>query len=191
MNCTDLTANITAALCGKVAVSGTGAKVVLINYEDIDRILSTEVANVITSLKLNGTKKGVLFTSHEDSTVGDVSLKKGTYVDTFVHNLNLRIFVKNEDTKKFVNDLAMAKIVAVVENKELGNAGDVKYEVYGWNSGLEASEITGTTELADGIVYNVKIGTSDKSTEGTLPKSFFVTDAAATKLAFDALYAVA
>lgn len=187
MDCTDLTKNVIAAVCNKQAVAGTGKRVVLLNYDDVDRVISTVANNVITSLVMKSGKKGVSFTTHGDSTLGEVSLKKGTYVNSFIHNATLRVFTKDEVSKDFVNAIAGSKVIMIIENNEIGEAGNVKYEVYGWESGLELSEATGTTELADGVVYNLKLGTSDKSTENTLPKSYFVTDLTSTETALESL----
>lgn len=190
MDCTDLTANVVAAVCGKQAVSGTGKRVILINYDDIDRVASTVADNVITLLKLEGTKKAFTFTTHGDSTLGETSLKVGTYVNSWVHNATLRVFTKDEVSKDFVNTLAGAKVVAIIENNEVGTAGAVKYEVYGWESGLELSEAGGTTELADGVVYNLKLSTNEKSSENSLPKSYFITDLATTETQLESLISV-
>jgi hypothetical protein len=70
---------------------------------------------------------------------------------------------------------------------ETGTAGEIKYEVYGWDSGLVANELTATTDMADETVYTIKMGSGPKSKEGTLPKSFFDTDIATTELAVTAL----
>lgn len=187
MNCTQLTQNIVAAVCDKQAVSGTGKRVILLNYDDIDRVLSSVENNVIKLLKMKGNKKGVSFTSHDDSTDGDVSLKVGTYVNSWAHNATLRVFTKDEVSKDFVNKIAGAKVVAIIENNDIGAAGNTKYEVYGWDSGLEIAEGAGSTEMADGIVYTLKLGTSDKSRESSLPKSYFNTNLATTETALNSL----
>ena len=195
MNCADITANLVAAVCNKQAIGGTGAKVYLLNYEDIDRDLSTGAGDVLSAIVMKSTKKGFSFTAIEDSVVGEFSMNKGTYFNSWNHNLPLKIFTKSELSKKFMKDLAGARVVAIVENKEIGTAtvggvvatGEVKYEVYGWDAGLEALEATGTTAIADGVVYDIKIGTGDKSKETSLPKSFFNTNLATTEIALAAI----
>lgn len=197
MNCSDITANLIAAVCDKQAISGTGARVILINYDDIDRVLSEETANVLSAIVLKAGKKGYSFTTLEDAVVADFAMNKGTYFNSFNHNLPLKLFSKSELAKKFLNSALGSRIVAIVENKEIGKqgigavvaTGEVKYEVYGWDSGLEALECTGTTEIADGVVYDLKFGTGEKSKETSIPKSFFDTDLATTETALTALIA--
>lgn len=197
MNCSDITANLIAAVCGKQALAGTGQKVILINFEDIDKTLSEVVGDVINSIVLKSGKHAYAFTSLEDSTVGDFALNKGTYFNSWNHNLPLNIFTKSEASKKFMNLSAGARVVAVVENKEIGTAsvggvvatGEVKYEVYGWDSGLELLEATGSTAIADGVVFAPKFGTGEKSKENSIPRSFFDTDLTTTEAALTALTA--
>lgn len=197
MNCSDITANLIAAVCGKQALAGTEADVILINFEDIDRSLSTLVGDVLTEIVLKNTKKGFSFTSLEDATVGDFAMNKGTYFNSWNHNLPLKIFTKSEASKAFMNKGAGARVVAIVKNKEIGTAlsggvvttGEVKYEVYGWDSGLEVLEATGTTAIADGVVYDIKYGTGEKSKENSIPRSFFQSNLAETELAIAALLA--
>lgn len=197
MNCSDIAKDLIAAVCGKQALAGTGARVIFINFEDIDRELSVVTNNVITEIVLKNGKKAYAFTSLEDSTVGDFALNKGTWFNTWNHNLPLNIFTKSEASKEFMNLGAGARVVAIVENKEIGTAlsggvvktGEVKYEVYGWDSGLELLEATGSTAIADGVVFNPKFGTGEKSKENSIPRSFFNTDLTTTEAALAALLA--
>lgn len=196
-NCSTITAALVAAVCDKQAQGGTAARVILINFKDIDKSLSEVTANVISEIVLQSLKKGYAFTSLEDSTVGDFALNKGTWFRNWNHNLPLRIFTKSEASKKFVNDMAGSRVVAIVENKEIGKAtiggvvtvGEVQYEVYGWDAGLELQEAVGTTDIADGVVYDLKLGTPEKSKEGSIPKSFFNTNIDTTEAAIEALIA--
>lgn len=182
MSCADLTAALVAAICGAQAMSGTEADLILMNYKDIDRDLSAADDDVITELIMKATKKGYKFTSLEDSTLGEFALVKGTFQDRWQHDVTGRIFTKDEMAKAFMNALGKkARVVAIVKNKEAGYSnqntgtgkGSTKYEVYGWDSGLEVLEATGSTEIADGVVYQFKAGSPEKSKEGSIPKSFY------------------
>lgn len=196
MNCSDITANIIAAVCGKQALSGTGPRIILINYEDIDRTLSLLNGDTIESIILKNGKLACAFTSLEDSTIGDFAMNKGAWFNSWNHNLPLLLFTKSIASKNFMNKGASARIVAIVENKEVGTvgvggvvtAGEVKYEVYGWDAGLECLEATGTTAIADGVVYSIKFGTGEKAKENSIPRSLLSDDGvAATELALDSL----
>ena len=101
----------------------------------------------------------------------------------------VRIFKKSEAAKKFVNGLTNARVIAIVENNDTGDNGDTKYEVYGWDSGLELTEITVTTEMTDGVAYQVTLANGTIAQEGSLPMSLFNTDEATTDLMVDGLLA--
>ena len=189
MDCSEITAGLVAVNCDKASVAGTGSKVRLISYSDINRDLSTVVDGVLTSIVLKATKKAYDFETVDNSVDGDSALVKGTYISDFDHNIMLRVFAKTEAGKKFVNKMKLARVVAVVENKELGTAGEVKYEAYGWDAGLELMEATSTTAMADKVVYEMKLGSGAKSKETTLPKSVFITDLTTTEAMLAALVA--
>ena len=126
-----------------------------------------------------------------NAVVGDTPATVGTYVTTFQHTLTVRIFKKSEAAKKFVNQLSTARVVAIVENNERGENGEVKYEVYGWYSGLTLTELTGSTEMTDGVAYQIGLGSSSVAQEKTIPLSFFNTDEATTDAAVNALLSAA
>ena len=87
---------------------------ILINHSDVDKVASTITDNVISELVLKNGKKGFVFTSIGRS-MNDtgVSLNVGTYRNTLIHTAMLRIFTKNGDSKKFVNQfIAGARVIA-------------------------------------------------------------------------------
>jgi hypothetical protein len=191
MNCGELTKDLIAASCGQTAVAGLEDDVILINYNDIDKTASTVTNNVISSLLLKGSKKGFKFSTFGRSLdESGITFTKGTYRNTWAHDLYLRIFTKDEDAKKYVNEFGDgAKVVAIVRNNEIGKDGDVAYEVYGWDNGLELKESTSTVAMQDGVVYMLHIGSSDTAQEGSIPKSVFATDLETTEQMVNALTA--
>ena len=121
--------------------------------------------------------------------VGPDTNNAGTYPKTHQHNVVVRIFKKSEAAKKFVNGLTNARVIAIVENNDTGDNGDTKYEVYGWDSGLELTEITVTTEMTDGVAYQVTLANGTIAQEGSLPMSLFNTDEKTTDLMVEGLLA--
>lgn len=188
MDCGAIVAGLTAATCGQIAASGTGTKIVLMNYDDIDKAGSTVAAGVASSIVMKPGKLGFLFETFEKSVTGEATFSKGTYIDTYDHALTLRIFIKNQLTKTFINKLIGSRLVAVVENRGIGTAGEVKYEVYGWDSGMRLTENAFTTDYADNVVYTAKLASDDTSKEGQLPLSYYITNLATTETAFASLY---
>lgn len=187
MDCSKIQVGFSQEACQDLAVPGTTPRVILVNFSDIDRSKSVVTDNVLTSLVLKQGTKGYEVDSRPNATVGSDSVNVGTYVRTHAHSLVVRIFQKSEAAKKFVNGLTNAKVVAIVENNEHGASGEVKYEVYGWDSGLSISELTTGTDMADNVVYQATLSSDSNALENTLPKSFYMENEAATDAAIAAL----
>ena len=180
--------------CGKPALAGTAARVILLSFSDINKGLSEEAPtdpNVIQTIILKAGMRGYEVDSLPNATVGESSVNVGTYNRTHQHNLTVRIFKKSEAAKKFVNGLTNSRVVAIVENNERGDDGDTKFEIYGWDSGLELNELTASTEMTDGVAYLITLGSGTIAQEGSLPKSFFNTDEETTDAAIEALLTAA
>lgn len=189
LDCSKIKTGFTNQVCGKPAIAGTTARVILISYSDIDKSRSVVSDNVISSLILKAGATGYEVDSLPNATVGSDTINAGTYLKTHQHNVVVRIFKKSEAAKKFVNGLTNARVIAIVENNDTGDKGDTKYEVYGWDSGLELTEITVTTEMTDGVAYQVTLANGTLAQEGSLPMSLFNTDEQTTDLMVDGLLA--
>lgn len=189
LDCSKIKTGFINQVCGKPAIAGTTARVILISYSDVDKSKSVVTDNVISSLILKAGATGYEVDSLPNATVGSDTINAGTYLKTHQHNVVVRIFKKSEAAKKFVNGLTNARVIAIVENNDTGDNGDTKYEVYGWDSGLELTEITVTTEMTDGVAYQVTLANGTIAQEGSLPMSLFNTDEKTTDLMVDGLLA--
>ena len=189
LDCSKIKTGFINQVCGKPAIAGTTARVILISYSDADKSKSVVTDNVISSLILKAGATGYEVDSLPNATVGSDTINAGTYLKTHQHNVVVRIFKKSEAAKKFVNGLTNARVIAIVENNDPGDNGDTKYEVYGWDSGLELTEITVTTEMTDGVAYQVTLANGTIAQEGSLPMSLFNTDEKTTDLMVDGLLA--
>lgn len=189
LDCSKIKTGFTNQVCGKPAIAGTTARVILLSYSDVDKSKSVVSDNVISSLILKAGATGYEVDSLPNATVGSDTINAGTYLKTHQHNVVVRIFKKSEAAKKFVNGLTNARVIAIVENNDTGDNGDTKYEVYGWDSGLELTEITVTTEMTDGVAYQVTLANGTIAQEGSLPMSLFNTDEATTDLMVEGLLA--
>ncbi|WP_418425500.1 hypothetical protein [Alistipes putredinis] len=187
LDCSKIKTGFINQVCGKPAIAGTTARVILLSYSDVDKSKSVVTDNVISSLILKTGATGYEVDSLPNATVGSDTINAGTYLKTHQHNVVVRIFKKSEAAKKFVNGLTNARVIAIVENNDTGDKGDTKYEVYGWDSGLELTEITVTTEMTDGIAYQVTLANGTIAQEGSLPMSLFDTDEATTDLMVNGL----
>lgn len=189
LDCSKIKTGFINQVCGKPAIAGTTARVILLSYSDVDKSKSVVTDNVISSLILKAGATGYEVDSLPNATVGSDTINAGTYLKTHQHNVVVRIFKKSEAAKKFVNGLTNARVIAIVGNNDTGDNGDTKYEVYGWDSGLELTEITVTTEMTDGVAYQVTLANGTIAQEGSLPMSLFNTDEKTTDLMVDGLLA--
>lgn len=187
LDCSKIKTGFINQVCGKPAIAGTTARVILLSYSDADKSKSVVTDNVISSLILKAGATGYEVDSLPNATVGSDTINAGTYLKTHQHNVVVRIFKKSEAAKKFVNGLTNARVIAIVENNDTGDKGDTKYEVYGWDSGLELTEITVTTEMTDGVAYQVTLANGTIAQEGSLPMSLFNTDEKTTDLMVEGL----
>lgn len=187
LDCSKIKTGFTNQVCGKPAIAGTAARAILLSYSDVDKPKSVVTDNVISSLILKAGATGYEVDSLPNATVGSDTINAGTYLKTHQHNVVVRIFKKSEAAKKFVNGLTNARVIAIVENNDTGDNGDTKYEVYGWDSGLELTEITVTTEMTDGVAYQVTLANGTIAQEGSLPMSLFNTDEQTTDLMVEGL----
>lgn len=189
LDCSKIKTGFINQVCSKPVIAGTTARVILLSYSEVDKSKSVVTDNVISSLILKAGATGYEVDSLPNATVGSDTINAGTYLKTHQHNVVVRIFKKSEAAKKFVNGLTNARVIAIVENNDTGDNGDTKYEVYGWDSGLELTEITVTTEMTDGVAYQVTLANGTIAQEGSLPMSLFNTDQATTDLMVDGLLA--
>lgn len=187
LDCSKIKTGFINQVCGKPAIAGTTARVILLSYSDVDKSKSVVTDNVISSLILKAGATGYEVDSLPNATVGSDTINAGTYLKTHQHNVVVRIFKKSEAAKKFVNGLTNARVIAIVENNDTGDNGDTKYEVYGWDSGLELTEITVTTEMTDGVAYQVTLANGTIAQEGSLPMSLFNMDEKTTDLMVEGL----
>lgn len=189
MDCANLSKGLIADAC-KRAVSGLNGRILLMNYADIDRTATTELNGVVEALQLKAGKYAQAFEFKDTTLVAEHNLVKEAYLPTWEHVINAKILAKTQEAKNALEVLAKAKVVAIVENKEQGAAGEVKYEMYGYDAGMELTESNNTTAFADGVVYSVKLASPANEKESTLPKTIYKTSATATDTLIEGLLQV-
>lgn len=189
MDCSELAMGLTAAVCEQTAVIGAEDAAILIPFSAIDRAASVVNNNVISSIELTAGKNAYEFETFGKSfNEAGATFAAGTYRNSWTHSVPIRIFVKNEDVKTFVNTFgAGAKCVVILKNNDTGTDNATKYEAYGWDNGLVLTESAPTLAMADGVVYPLTLASADGAGEGSLPKSVFSTDIAATETMLNGL----
>ena len=190
MACTQIASSILRN-CDKPLVTGLEETIYLLPFDDVDKTLSTLDATnkqLLTNLVMKAAKTGYKVEGIQFSNDHDTALVKGKYVDAFEHNLMFRIFDISEVTKQWIMQLLNTRVIVVIGNKVSSGNEAAKYEVLGWELGLELMEMTRNQNDADTKGgYVLKIACDDTNKEPKLPLTFFKTDAATTKAAVEAL----
>lgn len=182
MDCSKITEGFVGGACGALPTGGTGTKVWLFNYDDIDRSnVTTNDDGDITVMAVKTSKKGVIFETVDNANLGEATFNKGTYVDTYNHAVTLRVFKDDTEAKAWVNKLKGARVVAFVERKCIASC-DNHIEVYGWDSGMKMSDNPYSTTFTDNVAMAPKLETDDISKEMQLPRTYLGTEEALNAL---------
>lgn len=186
MACENLIKGLTAFDCVD-AHGGTTGRVILLNFSDIDQATVSIENGAVKSLGV--TKKGVVFQGGpNNSNVGSFSFTPGTYGGgSYSHTVEMRDFKGGPDAYVFLKQLKNSSVVAIVETKFKGSAGECKYTIYGLESGLVLTTDEGTTEMSDGVLATLSIATGDGSSEPNRPINFFTGDLKTTQEAINDL----
>lgn len=137
-----------AANCANMSVKGQGNRGWIMNFDDVDRETSTVDSSnpsLLSSLVLNANKKAynVYVPGSTPFTGTNKALVKGTYVNTWTKQVHLVILNEGPDVcNDIIDKLANGRFVMVLENKTSGAGGKATYEVYGYEAGLTASEMS-------------------------------------------------
>jgi hypothetical protein len=178
--------------CSEKIYSGLEVDIALINADDIASI-TKDVSNdlLATAIALNSTTKAYKLTGVKLSNVERVEFVPGSFQNFWRHVLEFRIFANDAAIKKELSNMEQSQLVAVVENKYKGTNGNGAFEILGADTNLFLNVATRATDDTDtGGAWNVTIQSDDNSLEPNPPLSFFDTDYATTKAAFDALFTV-
>lgn len=182
MDCSKITEGFVGGACGALPTGGTGTKIWVFNYDEIDRE-SVQLTNDgdISVMAVKTGKKGVIFETVDNANLAESTFNRGTYVNTYNHSVTFRIFKDNTEAKGWVNKMKDARIVAFVERK-CNASCDNHIEVYGWDSGLRMSDNPYSTTFTDNVAMAPKMETDDISKEMQLPRTYLGTEEALNAL---------
>jgi len=184
----EVTANIIFD-CDDLPIKGLeGGNAVLINYVDIDKSASTVSGSKVTSLQLNSGSVGFEVQWYRElaSTATALSRNAEDY-DGFTHSFLARLVTSTSANAERANELKNGRFAVVVKTTYGGTNNVDKFKVYGWDAGLELSELAGNSgENNSSLLFTLatREGTYEK-----YPYNIFLDTDYATSLAdFDALF---
>ncbi|MBQ3023236.1 MAG: hypothetical protein IJD91_07960 [Clostridia bacterium] len=185
MKCGKISSNLALASCD-ASVAGLEKTIILANYDEIDRKATQVAGGVCSEFIMKDGATAYEYTSEKNAFEGNSPLAKKTYRNMFDHSVLCRVFNKTQQVKTELNELANGKVVAIVKNVDVHN-DETKYEIYGYESGLEMSALDAPTTDADGVIYNFTLASGDNAKESQLPLSFYAGSLEETEAAIKAL----
>lgn len=136
------------ASCDNPQVQGLKNKGYLMNYDDIDfdSVKRNEENSLIIEdlTLLSGKKAYSAYVPGKTPYTGTkAELATGTYSNKFNKTASIVVLDSGPDVaKNIINNLANGKFVFIMENKYQGDDKKNTFEIYGFEQGLVASEIT-------------------------------------------------
>lgn len=179
--------------CENPQTRGLERDAVIINRSDIDFaacVVNSTNPAIIETLALKTGKKGykVLQIGATPYSGTNAALATGTYRNKFTKSVSFAVLDHCPDTtKNVIDNLANGVFVMVVKNNSKGSDGKGRYEIYGYEGGLRATEMPRdpNSEETDGAWV--------VTMQETAPSSgifLYNTDEATTEAAFQALTTV-
>ena len=169
MSCGTITRGSQIAECDDLPEGGTRARLILINYADVDRYLE-EDGKIIDIILFAG-KFGYEFTGfRNDVKKSEEAIKRETSKTRFVHAVGFVVYEVEQVQKTNVENIAKGRFVAIVENR---GKDDDSIEVLGRDCGLEivAGQIRNAHENGGLFVLNLTTPDNGVEYERRLPQT--------------------
>lgn len=182
--------------CKDPVVNGVEPNGIIINREDIDFAsiqYDDNLPNCIKQIQLKENKKAyrIVQGGKTPFTGTNTAFAEGSFVNTFTHLVSMVVLDNGADVcENIIDGLANGEFVVILENKYKGlnkdtNAGSAAFQIYGWFTGLKATEISNDKYSEDtngGWLVNLQEENSPKSGMFLFNQNY-----EGSKSAFDAL----
>lgn len=168
--------------CANKLVGGVSPSVWLANKDDIASwTFDGTNAMIVDSITMVATKKFYLFEGKLKSAEPAARAVKGTYDNTWEHELKIRIFDITPATLLQIQAMKDSQLVAIVKNNSKGTAGNTKYDIYGLDAGMFIEALERIPQnVEDAGAWNLTIKTQEYARESNAPYRLFDTDEATT-----------
>lgn len=175
--------------CNDKAKKGLkGSKAVIINYDDLDLGATTVAGATISSLATKSGTAGFSIGWYKD--LGSTAVEytpNDEVVDGFSHSFLCRLGTSSAANAEIASQLKGGRFIIVVETNYQGTAQAEAFKVYGFENGLELSEMTGSSEEASGSLL-FTLSTKEDDFEEYPFQILKETDYSVTKASFDSLF---
>ena len=145
-----ITANIIFD-CADSPIKGLeGGEALLINYDDIDKSGSTQTGAILDTIDLGVATGQLVQWYRELASTATALTRNAEDFDGFSHSFLARLATSTAVNAERANELKNGRFVVVVKTAYKGTANVDKYKVYGWDAGLELSELAGNSNENSG-----------------------------------------
>ncbi len=183
-NCFTLTRSINNDDCDNPIIPGVDAKIwvfPLDRWENAAKTVDGTDTNLITNIVMASGELGIFIQGQFSSVEPTSSLSVQTFGTTYLHQILFRVFDNSPKVKQELERIAKGKFVVVVQNNFKGTSDDVAFEIYGYNSGMRATEGPREVNNVENLgAYVFTLVSEETATEPRLPFSLLVTDVAGT-----------
>lgn len=183
-----------AADCDNPVFSGIEATAVIINKSDIESVTylkdtnQKDIKTVVTDITLKTGKTGYMVQQlgKQPFVNSSTTMETGDFGNTFTNQLSLLVPDNSiAASRGIIDQLAGGKFVVIFENSYTGSDNQSKYQIFGLNKGLAATEIT-NEKYNDSSLGGWAV-TLQEEKVGLSGVFFYKTDLTTTKTAIDAL----
>ncbi len=181
MACGELSAGLTLSCTNKL-VGGVSPNVWIANKADIAS-WTKEVANdqVVDAITMVATKVFYLFEGKLKSTEPAARVVKGTYDNTWEHEVKIRAFDISPTVLLQISEMKDSQVVVIVQNNSKGTAGNTKYDIYGLDAGMFIEALERIPQNVDDAgAWNITFKTQEYARETNPPYRLFDTSEANT-----------
>lgn len=166
----------------------SGGKAIIINYGDLNLSATTSSGATISDLVTDSGTAGFSIEWYKElASTATAYAPNAEDVDGYTHSFLARLSTSTAENAERANELKNGRFVVVVET-EYGAGTDEAFKVYGFDSGLELSEMAGNSnENSGSLLFTLS---SREATVERYPYNIFLeTDYATSKATFDSLFA--
>jgi hypothetical protein len=173
--------------CADAPLKGLdGGKAVILNYDDVDFVSSVQAGATITDLVALAVGFDVSWYKELASTAVTFAANAED-VDGFSHSFAARLSVSNALNAERANELKNGRFIVVVKTAYKGAANAEAFKIYGWDSGLELTQLDGNSNENGGSLL-FTLGTREGTVEKYPYNILIETNFATTETAFDAKF---
>lgn len=148
--------------CDDLLQSGTRARLILINFEDVSKIYYSD-DGVITDVVMKPGKVGYEFTGlRNDMRKSEESQKTSQNKKRFVHHCGFVIYEVHQIQKINIKDIVKGRFIAIIEGK---GQDDNSIELLGKDCGLQIDGGPIRDAYETGGVFIINLSTPDNSIE--------------------------